>query len=83
MSIRLSIQAEDAEVERLLAFLQTQDNLFIEDKVSLLERALKWLRASMEGTYDLNPDSGAVLQLDVDARAQGVSEHVDMLSART
>jgi hypothetical protein len=64
--IHLTVQANDPEVERLLAHLNIQDEDELEDGIFLLERALCWLRASMEGHYKLDPSCEAVLRLNVD-----------------
>jgi len=71
--IRLTVQAEDSEVEQLLSYLKVQSEAEIEDSISLLERTLRWLRASMEGHYDLDPSCEAVLRLSVDALSPTVS----------
>jgi hypothetical protein len=65
--IHLTVQANDPEVERLLSYLKVQTDEEIEDSVSLLERALCWLRASLEQHYKLDPSCEAVLRLNVDA----------------
>ena len=80
MAIRLSVQAHDDEVERLLTWLDARQGMYTEDKISLLERTLVWLRAATEACYGLSPDPQAVFQIDVDARAPEVSESVRMLS---
>ncbi|HTV06750.1 MAG TPA: hypothetical protein VME86_15385 [Acidobacteriaceae bacterium] len=48
MSIHLSVEADDPEVERLLDHLQTQYKLSNGDKIYLLERAIKWLKPTTE-----------------------------------
>jgi hypothetical protein len=80
MSIHLNIKAKDDEVENLLAYLQAQYNIPIEDKISLLERTLRWLRASTEDAYDLSVDSLDALQLTVDAAFAQVPAPVDTFS---
>ncbi len=82
MSIRLAIQAEDPEVENLFTYLQAQPNAPIEDKIFLLERTLKWLRASTEGAYDLGSDSNAVFQFDVGDQVPLAFEPTRMPSQR-
>jgi hypothetical protein len=82
MSIRLAIQAEDAEVESLLTYLQAQPNTPIEDKIFLLERTLKWLRASTEGMYDLGSGSNAIFQFGVGDEALFAFEPTRMPSQR-
>ena len=59
MSIHLSIKADDPQVENILAYLDSQQ-LSREDKVYLLERSLKWLRACDTGVYDISPDQGSL-----------------------
>lgn len=46
MSIRLTIQADDAETECLLAYLESEFKSDRANKIYVLERALKWLHAS-------------------------------------
>ena len=53
---RLTVQAEDSEVEQLLSHLNIQDEDGIEDSIDLLERTLKWLRAATENAYDIMAD---------------------------
>jgi hypothetical protein len=64
--IRLTVQANDFEVERLLSYLNAHGEDEIEDSISLLKRTLRWLCAAQERAYDLMPDSEAVFQLAVD-----------------
>jgi hypothetical protein len=65
--IQLTVHAEDSEVEKLLSHLNIRDEAEIEDSIDLLKRTLKWLCASVERSYDIDPSCGAVLPLSVDA----------------
>jgi hypothetical protein len=67
MSIRLCVEANDGEVENLLAYLDSQSSS-PDDKIYLLERATKWLRASQAIAYSVSPDQG-VIQLVLGAPA--------------
>jgi len=60
MPIRLRVEATDSEVENLLAFLDKQSSLQTGEKIYLLERGIKWLRASQAIAYSLSPDQGAI-----------------------
>jgi hypothetical protein len=71
--IRLTVQAEDSEVEQLLSHLDIRDEAGIEDSISLLKRTLKWLCAAQESAYDLMPDPEAIFQIAVDAPSPTVS----------
>lgn len=66
MSIHLSIQADDEEVEGLLAYLKVLP-LDVDDKIFLLERTLAWLHSANAKTYSLNSDSEELIHLGVDA----------------
>jgi len=68
MSIHLHAEANDLEVENLLAYLDSQSDLAVEEKISLLERTTKWLCASRAIGYSLSPDQG-LIRLSVDAIA--------------
>lgn len=76
--IRLTVQANDSEVERLLAYLNTQTPDEIEDSIFLLKRTLKWLCALEDRAYDLSPDSLVASQLLVHPVSAPASEHDDM-----
>jgi hypothetical protein len=56
MSIRLSVEADDVEAERLLAHLKEHYNLSVSSKIYLLERVIAWLKISQAMTYHLIPD---------------------------
>ncbi len=73
MMIRLIVQAKDSEVEKLLSHLNVQDEDGIEGSISLLERALCWLRAARENAYDLMPDPEAIFQIAVGDHVQPAS----------
>jgi len=77
MAIRLTVNAEDAEVERLLAHLQSSYKMPTSDKVYLLERAIKWLRATEAITYNLNPDHSDSIHLQLDKIGATTSVPVD------
>ena len=57
MAIRLTIEAEDPEVEQLLSFLQENCKRQTADKIYLLERAIVWLRATEAFTYQVFKES--------------------------
>jgi hypothetical protein len=63
--IRLTVQADDSEVEQLLSHLKIQTDDEIEDSISLLKRTLKWLCALEDRAYDLSPDSLVLSRLAV------------------
>ena len=69
MSIRLHVEANDVEVENLLAYLNSQSELHPDDRIYLLERTVKWLRAADEGTYSVNPKTPGLIRLSFDAIA--------------
>ena len=48
MSICLHVEADDAGVEAILTYLETNCKLPIGDQIFLLERTLKWLRPAAE-----------------------------------
>ena len=65
MSIFLSIQTEDREVETLLSFVQTHlSHLSAGDQICAMERAMKWLRATDEMAFNLNSQSVTSLKVD-------------------
>jgi DNA-binding NarL/FixJ family response regulator len=51
MAIRLTVEASDPEVEGLLEYLQTQKHPTICSRISVLERAMKWLQASDPASF--------------------------------
>ncbi len=65
MSIQLTVQAEDPDVEMLLAYLQMQSHIPAHCKIGLLERAMKWLEASETAFFrcDLNLPNSARLSI--------------------
>jgi hypothetical protein len=70
MSIHLSIHAEDAEVEHVLAFVRSQfPNLYTTDQASILERAVRWLRAADDGAFNTDPHRPNSVEFRVDAIA--------------
>lgn len=73
MSIRFVVQAEDREVEELLAFLQSRFSLSIEDQISVCERGLRWLKVQTESAFDLTGDSEAEFLLTFPVRAEVAS----------
>lgn len=64
MSIHLSVQADDPEVEELLIFIRTRfSHLEIFQQRQMAERAAKWLEATEELFF--RPNSAAsVLEVD-------------------
>lgn len=53
MSITLNVRTEDPLLEGLLAYLETHSPPpHPEAKIWLLEKAIKWLRASLHVAYD-------------------------------
>jgi hypothetical protein len=67
MSIHLCVEVSDPEVEKLLAYLTEKSNFSKEDKIDLLERSVKWLRAPTEITYGLTANQVELLRLSVDS----------------
>lgn len=53
MSIKLSVVANDPQVEKLLAFLDAQSLGSQENKIWLLSRTTKWLQATTAVSYDV------------------------------
>lgn len=53
MSITLSVKADDAEVESLLAFLDAHIAATPEHKIWVLKRAVKWIEAALPTSYDV------------------------------
>lgn len=79
MSIRLYVEANDAEVENLLAYLALQSDLGNHDKIYLLERTVKWLRAVDESTYSLTSgDPRDSFRLGIDSTAPLSLQHSGM-----
>jgi hypothetical protein len=77
VSIRLTVQADDPDVERLIDYLQTQYSLTDGDKIYLLERAIKWLKpatelygVSLDHQGELVPTRGAVSVVRSDKHCQ-------------
>lgn len=60
MAIRLTIEAEDPEVEQLLSFLQENCQRQTADKIYLLEKALKWLRSMEAIAYGINSEDASI-----------------------
>ena len=60
MSIRLSVEASDSEVENLLAYPMGRP-LHLDDKLDLLERTAIWLKAGREHSYRVSPAESSVL----------------------
>ena len=57
MAVSLSVTTVDPELEKLLDYLDTHDNHpHTESKIRLLEKATKWLRASLDIAYDSFPN---------------------------
>jgi hypothetical protein len=52
MSIRLLVEAQDTEVEKLLTYLNSS-GIHQQDRAFVLQRALAWLHALEAGTYTL------------------------------
>lgn len=56
MAIQLMVEAEDPEVEELLAYLQAQSRLPIHHQIGVLERAIKWLQVSDSWFFRCDPN---------------------------
>jgi len=76
MSIRLSVEAEDPEVERLLTHLESGYALPTDDKIFLLQRTIGWLRSSQSITYNLNSAQASSIALRVSPVPPANAVHV-------
>jgi hypothetical protein len=74
VSITLSIQVDDPQVEKLLSILQTQFSISPEGSISLLERTSKWIRATQPVHYDV---ASAMITLDLSRTAEAIVEQSD------
>jgi hypothetical protein len=54
MAIRLSVEANDPEVEEILTCLQKHDRP-VRNQIGLLERTMKWLEASDIDNFRCDP----------------------------
>jgi hypothetical protein len=55
MTIRMTVEAKDPEVENILAYLQTQTFASTDNKISALERAVMWLKSSQPDFFRCDP----------------------------
>ncbi len=59
MSIHFTIQADDPEVEKLLAFIKTQfPDADAYDHVEIVKRTLRWLEMQKDGAPGSDPAIG-------------------------
>jgi hypothetical protein len=64
MSIQLTIEADDAEVEEVLKFLkETFSNRHTDEQIFALERTILWLRATDEYAFKVDPSLPPVVHL--------------------
>jgi hypothetical protein len=76
MSIRLSIRAENPEVESLLAFMRARyPNADEGEQIVILNDAIKWLRTADEYKFILDLNGGDEVSLDFDHTDPNVLPH--------
>jgi hypothetical protein len=69
MSIHLSIQTEDAEVEELLTFVRSQfPAVSTDEQISIMERAIKLLRIADDYAFKTDPCARNAIRLDAGQR---------------
>jgi len=73
MAVSLTVTTEDAALEDLLRYLDTHGNHpHISSKLSLLEKAAKWLKASLHVHYD-RPSDEITIKLSPGGESSGTS----------
>ena len=74
MSITLNVQVDDPRVEKLLSILGNEFTGSPEEKIDLLERATRWIRATLPIHYDV---ARATVSLGLSQIGESVVEQAD------
>jgi len=77
MCINLQSEVNDIEVENLLKYFNSQSTVENDEKIAIMERAIKWLHICKDLEYFLNPNPPASIVFSVSSFSPNCALHSD------